>query len=698
MRLLRSFALLLILGLTWTSAAQAQQLINCATATPCTTSGPSMTGTGDDAWLGGGKINANFLQLYSYVASELYLAPSGDTSGVTDRANLIADINTLASGIYLPTGGSSYLPAVKIVFGPGQFYFTTGGINLFGTDILKVSGLWLQGQGNGLTQINYSPTVATAPLFINQRGLNVHVTDMGFTEGGTAADFLWSQEQAGLSNVQNFTWENVSWGSTPGSAWGQLFRVTGGNNNSEWRFLNDAVSGAVANWVYVPPRVTTSISATSTITITGSGNNAEQVEVGDTGAFTTTPPAPLNSNPLTTQYYVVAVSGNTFQISTSFNGTPVTFTGSGTPTFQTGSDQFLNFWFDHPRFWVNLTNSSWLTLNYGGSVKISKADVSNYGPPSPTCLFNLLNSVHAGGVMSFEVDGIRVEYTSDNACMMHSQWWRGSISWNNRDESSQAGLRNIANVYDTYELITSGGPTIEFRNSELMGTHNYINNTGNYAYQRDVLYQGVTLYDNPTFANFIVMTNNGNTGGYPIIHCRECRNNLVASTVGYTEIVDTDLNWQYANHGAVTTHRAPCLGTNSDWPTGGGSFEVRLPLNAAIVDTWFWKGTSGSGGNFQYTLQTTEATPTLIAGGAATPMAGTGATAAIPLYVTYGADNATLTTPFQMTTDLARTIQLSDTLAGGRSGTFTNVHCFIDYIGKNFAPAMNDDGWLSLAS
>src|SRR6266404_5644031 len=43
----------------------AQTLINCAPATPCTTSGPSNTGTGDRAWLSFGKANANFIDLYN---------------------------------------------------------------------------------------------------------------------------------------------------------------------------------------------------------------------------------------------------------------------------------------------------------------------------------------------------------------------------------------------------------------------------------------------------------------------------------------------------------------------------------------------------------------------------------------------------------------------------------------------------------
>jgi hypothetical protein len=101
--------------------------------------------------------------------------------------------------------------------------------------------------------------------------------------------------------------------------------------------------------------------------------------------------------------------------------------------------------------------------------------------------------------------------------------------------------------------------------------------------------------------------------------------------------------------------------------------EFRLPLNALITQVRFFKPMNANSGAFQYTLETTEATPTVLAGGAGTPMAGTNAGAGIPIYTT--------TPNFLLTSDVQRTIKLADTLAGGRSGVFTGLYCLVDYIG-----------------
>lgn len=666
--------LLLFLVLLY-GAASAQQLINCAPAIPCTSAGPVNTGTGDPAWQGGGKINANFIQLYGFFNGQLMVFPSGDTSGNTDLNTLKAAIATMAANTRLPPLAVQFYPSNRIVFGPGTFFFTSGNINLLGAaNAQKIQGIWLQGSGRGVTSIDYNPSVSS-PLFVNNRGLDVKITDVTFTGHDVNSDFMWSQELAGITNVQDYTFQDVEWSNN----WNYIFRLTGGNNNSEWKFERATVAGSINSWVYVPPAVTTTMAnGSSTVVAT---NTTSQVQVGDTGAFSSSV-APLVGG---TQYYVVSANAGGFSVALTPGGIPVVFTTVGSSTFQTGSDQFLNFWFSKCKFDTGTSLGQWINMAFGGSIKIRDSDISGHAPASVAYIFNLLGQIHSGGVMDFEVDGLRIEHSNNNSRVMHSQWWRGSILWNNLDESSQAGLRTITNPYAFYEFLNTGGPTIEYRNSQLMGIHNYTVNVNNFNYQREVLYENVTLLDNPTFANFIITTNvAGNTGGAPLIECNHCRNYQVATTVGFSELVDTTLNWQFGNMGTLKTRSTSCLGANSDFPaTAAGHFEIRLPLNAAIVQTRFWKPAgSGNTGAFQYTLQTTEGSPTVIAGGAATPMAGANAGTAIPLYTTYGAAGSTLatSTPFVMTTDAARTLNLVDS-SGARAGPFTGVFCVIDYIG-----------------
>ena len=384
--------------------------------------------------------------------TQIVLTPSGDTSGATDLANWQAAFVTLAASTRLPPLASAYYTTTRIYLNPGTFYFTASVGNILAATSLKTVGIWIQGSGQGTSSIDYNPS-SSAPLFTNNHGLDVKMTDMTCIGHDANSDFLWSQEQAGLTNIQDYTFQDIAWGGV----WNNIFRLTGGNNNSEWKFDRATIAGTLnGSWIYVPPSVATTITnGSSTIATT---NNAWQVEVGDTGQFSAAV-APLGAN---TQYYVVSASATTFQVSTSFGGSPVTFTANGTPNFQTGSDQFLNFWFDKCKLDTSTSAGQWLTMNYGGSIKIRDSDISGHAPAAVSYVFNLLGTVpHNSGVMNFEVDGLRVEHASTNSRLIHSQWTGGSISFNNLDEDSQVNRWPITNAYAFYEIINNTGPQIQ---------------------------------------------------------------------------------------------------------------------------------------------------------------------------------------------------------------------------------------------
>jgi hypothetical protein len=677
---------------------------------------------------------------------QLLWQASGDTTGVTDRASLIAILNTLAtSNLRLPAPANAYYPSYYIRAGPGTFYITTGGIDLKFWTGAKIQGVWIQGSGRGVTDIDYNPS-ASAPLFLEQSILDLKMTDMTVYSHDSTSDFMWAQEQGGVSNIQDFTWQDMEW-----SGFNKIFRLTGGNNDSEWKFTRDT-SGTVTDFIYTPALVATTItSGSSTI---AASNTAEQVEVGDTGSFSSA------CSPLTTGVYYSVISASTtgFQVATNNTGTAITPTANCTPNFQTASDQFVNFWFDKFKFWTGSSPGKWLNLNYGGSVKIRDSDISGHAPAAtvsftgsisgttltagaPTLgtiavgqtylgtgvtpgtyitalgtgtggagtytvnfsqtvasttmtnlfyVFNLLGtSPHAGGVMSFEADGLRVEHTNTNSRLIHSQWTGGSISFNNLDEGSQAYRWPATNAYAFYEIINNNGPIVEYRNSQLMGVHAYESLSNNYNFQNVESYDDDTLLENPTFANFIYNVNEGLSGGLPQISCHQCRNTANASTAGYKESVDTDLNWNTAYAGRTSVKTRSCVGGSSNFPTAGGSLAIRLPLNAMITQIRYWNPSgSSTGGAYQYTIETTEGTPTVLAGGASTPLAGSNAStplAASSMYV--------VTPNFVMTTDLARTIQVVDTLSGTRTGVMNGMYCLIDYIGDLKTPLhpINDD-------
>lgn len=612
-------------------------------------------------------VPSSIASLNQQFSAQIYLAASGDTTGATDRANLIAAASTVAASFRLPPSSSSFVPGLMIQLGPGNFYFTQCLAGLLPTTNLKMTGFWLRGSGRGVTWVDYNPSIS-CPMWTNQKWLEVMMSDMSIVGHDPNSDFLWSQEQAGVSNVQDYTFVDLDIVGT----WRTDFRLTGGNNNSEWKFSRVTFTKS-DNGIYVPAPIATTISnGSSTILAT---NVTAQVQVGDTGQFSAAV-SPLAAN---TQYYVVSASGTGFQVALTAGGSPVSFTANGTPNFNTGSDQFLNFWFDKIKWDPGNSLGQWINMASGGSIKIRDSDVSGRSPTSVSYLFNLLGNVHASGVTNFEADGLRIEHSSTNSRTIHSQWGGGSISFNNLDESSQVNRWPATNQYALYEIINLSGPAITYTNSQLMGQHAYINNVNNWNYQNEILYQQDTLLENPNAASFVSVSNVGNTGGYPRMRFKQCKNGSNASTVGYHEICDTDLFWNKTTGGVTDTKVISCLGSNSDWPTIGGNVTFRLPLNAMIQRIRFWNPTgSGAAGAFQYTIQTTDGA-TILAGGAGTPMAGSNAATPIPAASMYVVSTGNV--PFQMTTDAQRTIEVIDTLAGGRSGIMTNVQCLIDYIG-----------------
>jgi hypothetical protein len=230
------------------------------------------------------------------------------------------------------------------------------------------------------------------------------------------------------------------------------------------------------------------------------------------------------------------------------------------------------------------------------------------------------------------------------------------------------------------ELANSPGPIVSFTNSQLSGVHNYATLTNNFNFQTKISYENCILWENNEPLNqantgFILWTNGGNSGGAPQIRFRGCRNQNNAATVGWHSVLDTDCFWQLTSGGVQSVKSVQIVGANSDAPINSTSLTYQLPYNCVITSIRFWKPAGTDSGAFNYTLQTAEATPTVLAGGTGTAMQSAGSAGlAIALYAVN-----TAPLPFRCNTDLARTIQLVDTL--GRTTPFTGYYLVVDYLG-----------------
>jgi hypothetical protein len=101
---MRSRLALFLALLTLSAAAGAQQIVNCAPATPCTLSGPSNTGTGDPAWLAFGKINTNAL------ASPFSRLSSGTNNAAAMVVGAGATLSASGGGTVTANAYSGLLP------------------------------------------------------------------------------------------------------------------------------------------------------------------------------------------------------------------------------------------------------------------------------------------------------------------------------------------------------------------------------------------------------------------------------------------------------------------------------------------------------------------------------------------------------------------------------------------------------------
>lgn len=613
---------------------------------------------------------ASLATLTPRIVSETFIQPSGDTSGATDTAAIQAYYTAAAAALRTSTGISAPVGTLNVMLGNGDLFFNASALNGNPT---KAIGVRLSGRGKNRTAVHYTPTVPGTPMFVNNRWLDFEVADLSFVGNDANADFLQSLEQNSLSNIQDNRFDAVEWIGS----WQNIFMLCGGNNNSEWKINDCSVTGNggfVQNWLYIPDSQTATFTASTAAIAMNVIQGAPPV--GSSITFGTT----VGNIVANTGYFVVASttgSPGSIQVSATNGGSVLTPSTNGTAVASFSSDQFLNYWFSKCKF-TSQKNSSWINVAKGGSISIRDSDISANSPTSSNYIFQLLEPTHAGGVCNFTVDHLRIEHASNSSLLLHSQWPQGNITFRGLDQSSQDANRPSTQNYVLVERVNTGGSIITFDGCQLMGTHTYNVNSNDTFRPHKAIYHGCTLLDNPSPADFIINTLISNSGGFIDAQFDQCRPNLNFSTTGYREVIDSAPNWYITAGGQAKRRSMNMVSSSSDWPQAGGNFHIRIPRHALILGIWFWKPSTGNTGAFQYTLTTNEASPTTLAGGAATAMAGSNAGATIlPTNLMSSALNGA----FWCDTDLKRELILTDTLAGTRTGIFTGVECQVEYLG-----------------
>lgn len=250
------------------------------------------------------------------------------------------------------------------------------------------------------------------------------------------------------------------------------------------------------------------------------------------------------------------------------------------------SDQFLNYWFEHCRYWCS---SPWIDMRRGGHIKLTDCDVSGYEPSAQTYLFNLRGNNHAMGVCSFKAHGLRVEQKSRNAGLMLCEWEQGNVGFRECDFGSQ-GFRPFA--ADTVSAVFSPGNTagaqIVFDNCQIMGRHQYVSGNTPAA-------QGRAVYRNCDFVNYTypdeaLMFSEANNlaANRRVVTLEGCRGKGAANVYA-----DAEIGWHVAASAAVRTKVMAlrvARGQRGSMPT------AILPLNAVVTRVVF--DTAGDRGSY----------------------------------------------------------------------------------------------------
>jgi hypothetical protein len=630
--------------------------------------GPTGSGpTGPTGPSGGGGSSNNLLGVLGTA-----LIPSGDTSGATDTAAFIAAYNLAVSNPLAEPGGGSFGGFAVIALDGGIFYINQSYAMMPGLTngpTVKMSGLKFRGAGSGITWIVYTPATV-GPLCYNRFISNVQFEGISFFGNSITSDFYQSSEQGGASNIQHFNHTDCTWTHD----WQNIALFTGGNNNSENRWDRCAVAangGTIANWLYIPLPATCTITNGTTALAMTNINGA--FAPGQTCSFGTT----VGNITASTTYFVVSSTTTSVTISTTFMGTPLVPNANGTSVATNASDQFLNFWFTKCQ--LDSSGCPWINAGFGGSFMLDDCDISANGPTTNTFLFNLLGTPNSQGVQNFHVNNLRIEHTTDQSLTLTSNWNAGNISFNNLDESSSVESRTDTNQNFNFNFVNQAGPIISFRDCQLAGQHNYNINSNNFNFQNVGIYEGCTSLQWDAWAEFVTYSGSGvsNTGGRPKLKFRHTRNLNNASTVGYQEVMDTDLNYSQASGMYTEIKSVQMVGAASNWPTANGTLSFRIPLGATPTQFRFWKLANSNTGAFQFILQQGITSPVTIGGGTGTPMAGSNAGAAIPVYVVSFLGSGA--TPLTCNTDDSRTFSIVD--QANRSSLFFQIFSLLDYIG-----------------
>ena len=238
----------------------------------------------------------------------------------------------------------------------------------------------------------------------------------------------------------------------------------------------------------------------------------------------------------------------------------------------TASDQNVNYWFSYFKFWPE--KGTWIRAEKGGHIKIDKTcDVSGHSPSVDTYLFELLGQQHGYGVASFNADGLRIEHKTDYSKLINCEWGMGIVSLVGIDQGSQTSSQSSSVVSCRFNFGASGGPTLNFTDSILIGKHEYVTNPDMFRYISRIKYSSIHHTQIKYPEDFIVITDpysTPNLASTPMISFTDnCTGSSTYDSNGESVVWDRELNSLLVNKGTVKENTVVLKTYIGGLPLGG---------------------------------------------------------------------------------------------------------------------------------
>jgi hypothetical protein len=274
------------------------------------------------------------------------------------------------------------------------------------------------------------------------------------------------------------------------------------------------------------------------------------------------------------------------------------------------SDQFVNHAFRDCN--VAMSSGNLVDISKGGNVTWSGGSLIHTGSGAdPQIFFAMRGITHTSGTPRLTIRDVRVENRHALSQLVYCEWATGTVKFDAVDTSSQKGQAwGTTSTTVEFDFGNWMGPTVVFDDCSLMGLHSYAFKSNSYNFAKRVTYRNCDILNFVSADLFIVNANPApttNIGGRVPIDFIDCRGSTVANGERYP--FDCVLNSEVAA-GASPKLRTVSVKISAGtlpYSSGISTAVAVLPPGATIRRVRFWKGSSGSASNTDWSYVLTDA-------------------------------------------------------------------------------------------